>query len=542
MESAITGTTATSTLTALFKRGEVYADSWPREVRRLLNVADPLVDVVAAALDSGDHVVITGNAGDGKSHLLATALDLCRPRREAEADSTSPAVLTPDYRVFVRDAASVDDADILRWTDAATKQGAQLVITLNEGPLTSLAERQGPGLFEDVRQVAHARARGEDAQDPEGVLLLNLAGRQLVDAGFVTQALERLMPAVTACSTCASTATCPRTVGRDLLAASPHAAERITTLLSLLGHSGMRLTARQLWVFLVDLFFGWECPPRAKAVDQLSGWWWSRIFDARTPLGRAMAREFDPVHWAHASVDNHLWLGDNERARVPNEAPLLNPNGIHRREPGSTASLRAFESAKRAWFFLAPDLDVKSMVDRQSKIPDYVELLTQARSEPQRVVQKIVTEINRYRLRVTEGKRLYLSRHHRLTAVKRAALLAASESISTTSLDVHLPYRHEGRDLEGSGFSPTKLELSWSEGKGAVFGIDYQTWIQLRQPRTVHSDRTQEALDLALDLFLGQAPVKPETDPEIVAVDHDSGAMVKIIVRGGIRPTFEVAE
>jgi energy-coupling factor transporter ATP-binding protein EcfA2 len=540
MENTITGTTPTSALTALFKRGEVYADSWPREVRRQLNVDDPLAGVVAQALDSGQHVVITGNAGDGKSHLLATALDLCKPRREVDAGESPSGALTSGHRVFIRDAATIDDDSISRWTQVATQQGAQLVITLNEGPLTSLAERQDSGFYEAVRKVAHARARGERVSDPEGILLLNLAGRQLVQADFVGQALERLLPAVEPCPTCGDDMACPRTAGRDLLAAAPHAAERITILLRLLGQSGMRLTARELWVFLADLFFGWQCPQRARDTDQLSGWWWSRVFDTRTPVGRAIAREFDPIHSAQAAVDNHLWLGDYQRALVPPGVPSLTPSNIHRRDP--SAALRAFESAKRAWFFLAVNLDIQSMIDRQSHIPAYVALIEDAQDEPERVVQRIVTEINRYRLRVSDGKRLHLSRHHRLTAIKRPTLLAASESISAGALDVRLPYLHEDHGVESAGFRPTRLELSWKHGKGAVFRIDYQTWIQLHQPRTVYSDRTQEALDTALDLFLGQAPMMPETDPEIIAVDHSTGATVKIIVRGGRRPMFEVAE
>jgi hypothetical protein len=542
MEIIITGTTSTSALTALFTRGEVYADSWSREVRERLNVNDPLADVVVEALDSGRHVVITGNAGDGKSHLLETALDRSRPRqgREVEADASTPANLTPDHRVFIRDAATIDDARILVWTEAAMSAGAQLVITLNEGPLISLADHQAGGFYRRVRDAVHARARGEEALDPEGVLLLNLAGRQLVQTDFVAQALERLLPAVTPCPACGHDVTCPRTAGRDLLAAAPQAADRIALLLRLIGHSGTRLTARELWVFLADLFFGWECPPRAKEVDQLPGWWWSRVFDTGTLIGRVISREFDPIHTAQAAVDNHLWLGNSARAGLPAAVTPYNPSRIHRRD--AVAALRAFESAKRAWFFLADELDALAMIDRQSEIPEYVRLVEDASDEPERVARRIVAEVNRYRLRVSESKRLHLSRHHRLTVVRRPTLMAASESIPASSLSVRLPYRHEGHGVDQAGFAPTRLELSWAAREGSVFGVDYQTWKELRQLRSTHANRTQEALDAALDLFLSQAPVEPERDPEIIAVDHATGTPVKISVRGGKRPMFEVTE
>ncbi|MET9091370.1 hypothetical protein ABZX72_04710 [Streptomyces cyaneofuscatus] len=525
-------------LATLFRRGEVYADSWSVEVRRQLNVEDTLVGLVTQALNDGRHVVITGNAGDGKSHLLSMALDASAPKPSIEADDRSPAALTPGDRLFIRDAATLDDAAILAWTDAAIANGSQLVITLNEGPLSSLARRQGEGLYEQVREVTHARARGEMMDDPGSVLLVNLAGRQLVHAGFVTRALERLLPAVDPCRTCGDDTTCPRTAGRDLLARSPQAADRLTKLLSLLGQSGLRLTARELWVFLAELFFGWQCPPRGRDVQKLAGWWWSRVFDPATSLGRMISREFDPIHTANSSVDSHLWLGNNERVGVAPEVPLFHPAVIHRRD--RNGALKAFAAAKRAWFFLALDLQVEGIIDRQSHIPEYVDLLQEARDEPHRAVQRVVAEINRYRLTVGTGKQLHLSRHHRLTAVTRPSVLAASASISSDELTVRLPYLHEDHGVESAGFKPSKLELSWKQGRGAVLSLDYETWRQLHQPRTVHSDRTQEALDMALDLFIGQAPARPVTDPEIIAVDHNTGVRITVTVRGGRRPEIEV--
>ncbi|WP_307661096.1 hypothetical protein [Streptomyces sp. V1I1] len=293
-----------------------------------------------------------------------------------------------------------------------------------------------------------------------------------------------------------------------------------------------------MWVFLAELFFGWQCPTRGRDAQKLPGWWWSRVFDPATSLGRLISREFDPIHSANSSIDSHLWLGSNRRVDVALEVPLFNPAVIDRRD--RSGALKAFAAAKRAWFFLAAELRVEEIIDRQSHIPEYVELLQEAQDEPQRAVQRVVAEINRYRLKVGGGKQLHLSRHHRLTAVTRPSVLAASASISSDELAVRLPYLHEDHGVESAGFKPSKLELTWKQGKGAVLSLDYETWRQLHQPRTIHSDRTQEALDMALDLFIGQAPVKPETDPEIIAVDHSSGVVTRVTVRGGRRPEIEV--
>lgn len=526
------------TLTALFRRGEIYADSWPDDVRRRLNVEDPLADLLAAALDSGRHVVLTGNAGDGKSHLAVTAMAAARRKNTLEPDSVEPARVRTGERVFIRDAAAVSDEAILAWTSAALSASAQLVITLNEGPLASLAALQPNGVYAELRDVAHARARGDEAPDPSGFLLVNLAGRQLVHGEFVVRALARLLPAVVACDGCQDATTCPRTVGRDLLQASDTAAIRLTQLLRILAHSGTRMTARDLWMFLVDLFFGWECPPAASDIDRLTGWWWSRVFSDENWLGKAISREFDPVNAAEGSVDVQLWLGDAVRAGVPSAALLVPPFRQHAEEPGE--ALRAFSAAKRAWFFLSLDVDAAALVARQSRIPDYSRLLEIAREDSLAAARRVVGLINMYRLNDNDDRRLYLSQHHVLTAIERPRVLAASQTYNSDAVQVRIPYVSEDHGVSTAGFVPTRLELAWPGQRGNVLVVDYPTWLRLQEQRSIHADRRQEALDAALDLFIGSAPAQPDGDPQISVFDHRTGTKTRITAFSGKHPAFEV--
>jgi hypothetical protein len=255
-------------------------------------------------------------------------------------------------------------------------------------------------------------------------------------------------------------------------------------------------------------------------------------------IGRAISREFDPIRAANAKVDSQLWLGETSGLGLPERLPFLTPRNLHAAHAAD--ALEAFSSAKRAWFFLDSNVDAEKMIDRQSQIPQYARLVEEARVAGQRAVQRVVILINQNRLKVSESRQLYLSRHHHLTAISRPVLLAASETVKSEQLQARLPYYAEAHDVENAGFRPTRIELSWKHGRGAVFAVDYQTWLQLRKPRSVHSDRDQEALDTALDLFIGQAPVEAGFDPEIVAVDHLAGIETRVTVRGGPKPAFEV--
>src|SRR5439155_22197448 len=59
----------------LLERGALYADRFPPSLRDALDVADPLTELVTRALGERKAVVLSGNAGDGKSHLAQRALD-----------------------------------------------------------------------------------------------------------------------------------------------------------------------------------------------------------------------------------------------------------------------------------------------------------------------------------------------------------------------------------------------------------------------------------------------------------------------------------
>src|SRR2546423_13832025 len=78
-------------LRALLQQGALYADRWPAAIRTALDVHDPLVEVVAGALRDRRSVVISGNAGDGKSHLAQRALDAMGTRNVVEVSSSNPA-------------------------------------------------------------------------------------------------------------------------------------------------------------------------------------------------------------------------------------------------------------------------------------------------------------------------------------------------------------------------------------------------------------------------------------------------------------------
>jgi hypothetical protein len=399
-------------LREMLERGALYADRFPPSLRDALDVPDPLTESVAAALAERKSVVLSGNAGDGKSHLAQRALDTVPSRSCIQVTSDHPVrePVPDDAVVFVRDASALTNAEVLSAVAAAHTAQAPLLITINEGPLNSLAADPGGRFFQEVRDVLHARARGLAADDPDRTLILSLSGRQLAKSDFVEGALSKLLPLVGPCSTCGTSRDCPRVVGARALRRSRRARERVAALLQLLTDRGRHVSAREIWLFLTDMFFAWTCTPGQDEVDRAAGYFWERLFTPDNRLSREIALEFDPINAPMAREDILLWQGKFDELDYDQDFPGLAPASAARdsREDG----LRLFASAKRAYFFMSKSIDPQSLLARQSLAPDFGRLLTTASSDPRRVIRELVGLINRYRLDARTENDLWVSRHH----------------------------------------------------------------------------------------------------------------------------------
>lgn len=516
----------------LLERGALYADRFPPSLRDALDVADPLTDLVTGALGERKSVVLSGNAGDGKSHLAQRALDALSTRSCIEVTAGHPAgePVPQDTVVFVRDASALTDAEVLAAVTAARTAQAPLLITINEGPLNSLAADPEGEFFRTVRDVLHSRARGIRTDDPERMLILSLSGRQLAKSDFADGALSKLLPLIGPCSTCGTSRDCPRVVGARALRRSRRARERVAALLQLLTDRGRHVSAREIWLFLTDMFFAWTCSPGQDEIDRAAGYFWVRLFESNNKLSHEIALEFDPINAPMAREDILLWQGKFGELDYDQEFPGLAPATVARasREDG----LRLFASAKRALFFMSRSIDPQSLLARQSMAPEFGRLLTTASTDPRRVIRELVGLINRYRLDARTENDLWVSRHHSMAAHRRPFALAAAAKLPIEQLEISVPFAYESENYDGAGFFPDRLLLRWA-GSEQVLAVSFDTWRRLQEERSLTVDRDQEGLDFALDLFMSQAPAPALEDPEVHYYDHER--QEEIVIR--LKPT-----
>lgn len=247
-----------SLLTSLYYGEGSNADLTSGETRALLHVPTALEQLVPAFVDRGLDVVLTGNPGDGKSHLVRTLIEA---KRLAKAS-------------VVLDLSAQPTAEVVESWKASRRARRPFVLCANEGPLLDLLTQLSSvttlsaSAAELRRQLGALTVRRPEALPPEPrtAVLIDLAERSVLDPGLIERALarvcsERFLPELGHLSLECS-------AGRNLLLLIKWEAtrQRLAQVLSLAGRrSAQHITFRQLWACIAYGLTAGKSPARLKA-------------------------------------------------------------------------------------------------------------------------------------------------------------------------------------------------------------------------------------------------------------------------------------
>lgn len=526
-----TAPAADPNLTAVFRRGDVYADRWSEEVRELLHIPDPAEGDVKKALDEGRSVVISGNAGDGKSHLALRVLKGLTDRKihSWEDPANDPPKIGSATLLFVPDASRFDFSELSKVVEEVINEDGQVLITVNEGPLARLAAHSHTGFWKEIRETLHKRARGLSSNDPSGILIVNLGARDLTGTEFISTAIKLVASNVERCYQCASDEICPRTIGANLLLDSAGAQSALREIFVLASETGMRVTARDIWMGLIDLFFGWTCPPSASALDRITGYWWNRAFESSSQLGDLIEGEFDPIMSPDGFADGAIWSGDFSSAGLPAGYPAVPPPSDR-----DDRDLLSFRSAKRAWFFFSGS-NLHQLIREQSRAREFASLVRDAAANPSVAAGTLVELVNLFRLSIESQSELWVSRFHSMTVNSPPKMFAASVKVPSSELSIKVPFSCDPLITVHGGLWPTALLVGWDEEMRHFIRIDKAAWERLGRGRSLSQDRAQELLDEVLESFFSSLPRSqdPGDTVEITAYDHSRGSQTRLRVTTG---------
>ncbi|MGE0606573.1 MAG: hypothetical protein AB7O62_05540 [Pirellulales bacterium] len=434
-----------------------YADGLPIDLLRTVHIFTELDQEIARAVKRGSSVVLTGNPGDGKTHLLRVL--------EEGILKAQPSALV-EY-----DASEVDNSTIISKWKAADRKHAPFCIAINEAVLKQLADENPT--FDPVTnaqaQVEGALSYYRDGESPPNSVD---AGLQVFDLSRRNVLSTQIMRAVVDTFTKAdhpgpcNNATNDFSVHAKLIGNTLFL-ERLQLLLERAARRGFHCTLRELQGLISYLLCrGLDCDALAADSGNADRFITELVFTGEGALFDEIRRGFDPRTVCHPIWDVCLIGGqldaDNWRG---GDTEILNACDVE--------DIREVERRRRRFYFFN---DEGSSLLGISDDPDalFDEFLKKKERD---VLRQLIPYINSaFRDSTSDDLRVW--KCHRFDHSDERTLCSMS-AVPRRNLEVLHPRlcMSMSRAYE---YLPDHLVLQLKDEKGARLVIDFEMFEFLR--------------------------------------------------------------
>lgn len=432
-----------------------------------LNIKTNLDDVVRKVVRSGGSVVVTGNAGDGKTHAIAL---MRKELKDAEV---------------ITDASELTSLDIVTRWQQARDEGKPFCIAINEGPLVDLvrAHRQSHPWLEEIRSqllrlVKYRPLEADQGDDVEKwtaqageTVILDLSHRRVLSTELTASIIDKLTDDqwYQGCSTCPMRPSCAVTYNRRMLQ-SPAPRERMIRLLTTVGKTGAKVTFREALAFVsYTLFAGKTCDElKELGTSEEARYYWN-AFEGEGTIFELLSRGIDPMKQTNPQVDENLWRGILEPDAFAGNSmmPVLQRNLDEVAEKEQRNMADAFTALKRRWYFEHRD---GCLIDFSEANSVFAEL--QDTSTPMAIrLSRLITLINQWWDRGGESKGDALRLWTRLSYQPRARSQAMVSGLAVNRNRLRL-YKPELSAVLRKAFGEQPIgHLLLAPAEGARFGL-----------------------------------------------------------------------
>ncbi len=284
-----------------FYRGaSAYADHVDEELLAQIHLKTRLDDAIIKAAESGKDIVLTGNPGDGKTHIIRMLEDKLKR--------------LPTPAIIELDASTLSNEEIFHRWDRAHKEKAPFVIAINAAVLYAVynAYPDFEPIKEAYSQMVHSVVFHDESGQSDSLVVFDLSKRDVLTKEIVEQAILKMTSEehYTECKNCSLYADC--VVKKNcLVLRDPLFQERLCLILQRVSLQGYHATLRELQSFISYLIFG---DRSCKKLNQTAG---NRqydlvnlIYSGKGGLFDAIRGNFDPIKVSHPIWDEKILLND----------------------------------------------------------------------------------------------------------------------------------------------------------------------------------------------------------------------------------------
>jgi hypothetical protein len=321
-------------LAGLYNKHSCYADRLTPEQLDAIDIPTALEDSVRKWLQAKKDVILLGNPGDGKTHLLRRVDDVIR---KVKAEVVLDATAEKDYGRIVR-----------RWK-TASDNGQPFCLAINQGPLNQLIALKShllPQLSEVQDQLRSLLYYDAPAKTPKKVMIVDLNLRSVLTPEIIHHALQNLLEPeiLDQCPECFGDETSDVALNRKALS-DPQVQDRIVQLLTAASYTGRHISMRDLQGFLSFLLLGGRSTAEMVREPSNRGYrYFNLCFEGEGELFDAVREVFEPERATLPEVDEHLWENTGVRDGWLFERPPFTPDHLE-------DAWELFTTIKRQYFF-----------------------------------------------------------------------------------------------------------------------------------------------------------------------------------------------
>ncbi len=278
--------------------------------REEIHVETNLDNKILTWIKKGKDVILTGNPGDGKTHLIEMLSNKL-----------------PLFAYVEKDASQRDTYTILeRWVEQK-RQGKPFIVAINHAPLRGIALHASSFLelsyLENLPREINQSVFYNDPSDStlNNTIVVDLSRRELLTEQIINELAKKLARLALSepCADCKPPLSCPVEFNAKALLA-PIVIKSLSLLLSLVAQRGAHATMRDLTGMLAFMLTGGKtCDTRWKPVEDEEGnqrqpsfedyAYYNLLFQGRSALFETV-RDYDPAYLADPADDLKLWDGD----------------------------------------------------------------------------------------------------------------------------------------------------------------------------------------------------------------------------------------
>lgn len=395
----------------LYRAESSYADYMDINLLKHMHVETKLDSAVLDAVANGKSVVLTGNAGDGKTHIFRTQEDNIK-------------AINPNA-VIELDASTLKDEDIYERWKSAYYEGRPFCIAINEAVLFSLAKKYSDfkPITDSMEQVINAIYYDKAPCDDylKEVVVFDLSQRNTLEPTIIRAIIDKQIneSIKASCSSCHAAEYCDFTCNARLLK-QPLVLERLQHILNRLNRRGYHLTFRDVEGYISFLLFaGRSCEKLSRESSDMNYSLQNLFFGGKNGEGELfefIKQTFDPVRINHPIIDEKMINGalptDTWLSGFIAENSKLEPDNFEK-----------YEARKRAFYFFNKEGQklIEIADDDESEFSKFME------GSNRDTLRLIIARINKFFGDFDTSDKIYAWQSHRYGLSPRRRLYCSKE-------------------------------------------------------------------------------------------------------------------